>query len=135
MVSPRSGCNHLPMAGDTFSFRFGFWKPLLAVFGMGPARSRVEVDRSTVRVRMGWAFRAKIDRATIVRAFADTNKYWGIGVHGWGGSWLVNGSVSGIVTVAIDPPAPARVLGYPIRLRTLSVSLEDPAAFLARLGA
>ncbi len=128
-------CDDLPVAGDTFPIRFGFWKPLLVVVGMGPARSRVEIDRTKVRVRMGWAFRAKIDRASIVRAFADSNKYGGIGVHGWRGSWLVNGSVSGIVTIAIDPPARARVLGYPIRLRTLYLSLEDPAAFLARLGA
>ncbi len=122
------------MVEDTFPIRFGFWKPLLAVFGMGPSRSRVVIDPTTVRVRMGWAFRAKIDRVSIVRAFADTDKWGGIGVHGWRGTWLVNGSVSGIVTLAIDPPAPARVLGYPIRLRTLYVSLEDPAGFLARLN-
>ncbi len=122
------------MVDDVFPIRFGFWKPLLVILGMGPSRSRVEIDRTTVRVRMGWAFRARIDRASIVRAFADSNKYGGIGVHGWRGSWLVNGSVSGIVTIEFDPPAPARVMGYPIRLRTLYVSLENPEGFLAQLA-
>ena len=122
------------MAADTFPIRFGFWKPLLVVAGMGPTQSRVEIDGSVVRVKMGWAFRARIDRPSIVRAVADSNKYAGIGVHGWRGTWLVNGSVSGIVTISIDPPAPARVLGFPIRLRTLYVSLEDPTGFLGRLG-
>jgi hypothetical protein len=122
------------VAQETFPIRFGFWTPLLVVVGMGPARSWLKIDRTTVRVRMGWAFQTKIDRASIVRAVADSNKYGGIGVHGWRGTWLVNGSVSGIVTITIDPPAPARVLGFPIRLRTLYVSLEDPTGFLSRLG-
>jgi hypothetical protein len=122
------------MIEDMFPIRYGFWKRLLVVMGMGPARSRVKVDPTTVQVRMGWAFRAEIDRRSIVGAKSDSNKYAGIGVHGWRGSWLVNGSVSGIVTVSIDPPAPARVVGFPVRLRTLYVSLEDPAGFLARLN-
>ncbi len=58
----------------------------------------------------------------------------GWGVHGWRGRWLVNGSSHGIVVLGIDPPARARTLGLPVRLRELAVSLEDPVGFAAALG-
>lgn len=44
-------------------------------------------------------------------AYRDRDMYGGIGVHGWRGRWLVNGAVSGIATLEIDPPARASVLG------------------------
>jgi hypothetical protein len=62
------------------------------------------------------------------------NRWNGIGVHGWGGWWLVNGSVAGIVRIEIDPPARARVLGVPVRLRILEVSMQDPEALVAALS-
>lgn len=123
-----------PVDDDTFSIRYGFWKPLLVVLGMGPSRSWTKIDGPVVHVQMGWAFQARIDRTSIVRASAGTDKRSGIGVHGWRGKWLVNGSISGIVTMEIEPPAPARAVGYPIKLRTLHVSLDDPGGFLRRLG-
>ena len=83
---------------------------------------------------MGWSFRSRIDESSIERAATDSNKWAGIGVHGWRGRWLVNGSVSGIVTIEIDPPNRARVMGIPIRLRTLHVSLDDPEGFLTGLS-
>ena len=54
-------------------------------------------------------------------------------MHGWRGHGLVNGAAGPLVAVAIDPPAPARVLGFPIRLRELIVSVEDPDAVIAEL--
>ncbi len=33
-----------------------------------------------------------------------------------------------------NPAARARVVGVPVRLRLLSISLEDPDAFVERLG-
>jgi hypothetical protein len=38
------------------------------------------------------------------------------------------------VVLAIDPPARARVLGVPVRVRELAISLEDPVGFAAALG-
>jgi hypothetical protein len=117
-----------------YALRFGFWKTLLAVLGLGPRRSSAVIDPEVVHVRMGWAFRAHIDRPSIVRVAAASDKWAGIGVHGWRGRWLVNGAVSGIVTIEIDPPGKARVMGVPIRLHTLHVSLDDPDAFLDALA-
>lgn len=118
----------------TFAFRYGLFRPLLSVLGAGPSHSEVALDSDFVAVRMGWAFRSHIPRSGIRRVHRDRDRHGGIGVHGWRGRWLVNGAVSGIATLEIDPPAQARVLGFPIRLRTLHVSLEDPAGFIAAVG-
>jgi hypothetical protein len=58
----------------------------------------------------------------------------GIGVHGWAGRWLVNGSTKGVVAIDIDPPARGYVMGFPVRLRQLAVGLADPEGFLAAIG-
>ena len=116
-----------------FAFRYGLFRPLLSVFGMGPSFSEVTLEPADVAVRMGWAFRSRIPYGHIRRLHPDRDMHGGIGVHGWRGLWLVNGAVSGIVTLEIDPPVRARVLGLPIRLRTLHLSLEDPAGLIAAL--
>ena len=56
------------------------------------------------------------------------------GVHGMGGRWLVNGSGQGIVVIDLEPPQHAYVLGIPVRLRQLVVSLEDPDGLRSVLG-
>ena len=43
-----------------FAFRYGVFRPLLTVLGMGPGLSRVELSGDTLHVRMGWAFQAKV---------------------------------------------------------------------------
>jgi hypothetical protein len=55
----------------------------------------------------------------------------GIGVHGFGGNYLVNGKASGIVTLEIEPSARALLIGIPVKLRKLSVSLDEPEQFIA----
>ncbi len=116
-----------------FGFRYGLFRPLLSVLGAGPSFSEVTLEPQYVVVRMGWTFRSRIPHGSIRRVYPDRDMHGGIGVHGWRGRWLVNGAVSGIVTLEIDPPARARVLGFPVRLRTLHVSLEDPGGFTAAL--
>ena len=113
-----------------FELRYGVFRPVLVLLGMGRRHTFVEVGPDEVRAQMGWAFRARIPREHVVSAHRDRDLRWGIGVHGWRGRWLVNGSVTGIVTVEIDPPAAARVVGWPVRLRTLHVSMRDPDDFL-----
>lgn len=107
--------------------------PLFLVLGMGPRASGVEIGPDTVRVRMGWSFSAHIPRGAIRSAARDSAPVLGWGVHGFGGGWLVNGSSRGLVRLRIDPPCRAYVLGVPVRLRTLRLSLDDPDAFLAGL--
>ena len=102
--------------------------------GLVPRWSRLTIDAERVVVRMSYAFRSAFDRSTI-RSVAPLNgRVWGWGVHGWRRRWLVNGSSRGIIVLTIDPPARARVIGVPIRVRELAVSLDDPAGFVAALG-
>jgi hypothetical protein len=122
------------VAATRFAFRCGFFRWLLVVLGSGPKWSSVDVDDTQMRVGMGIGFRATIPRASVRRCARDQDMRWGVGVHGWRGRWLVNGATTGIVTLDIDPPAPARVLGWPIRLRQLHVSVEDPDGLVAALA-
>lgn len=119
---------------ERFAIRFGFWKWLLALLGMGPGVSDVETGPRELRVRMGWGFRTTIPASSVSGVHRDRDMWWGIGVHGWAGRWLVNGSVRGIVRIEVDPPARAWVIGVPVRLRELFVSLDDPDGFVAALS-
>lgn len=91
------------------------------------------LDDESLRVRMGFSFRAEIPRPSIKSVNPFSGLALGIGVHGWRGQWLVNGSTRSLVTIEIDPPAPAKVLGIPVRLRILQVSIESPEQFMAAL--
>jgi hypothetical protein len=105
----------------------------MAAIGIRPANSWVEVSPPLVRVRMGWAFSLRAGRADVASAALDHDRVWAWGVHGWRGRWLVNGSSGGLVRIGLDPPAPGRVLGFPLRVHTLRVSVEDPEGLLAAL--
>jgi hypothetical protein len=118
----------------TFSILYGSWKPLLVALGMGPRFSGVEIGGGELRVRMGWAFRSRIPLGSVTGARTLTGRVGGVGVHGWRGRWLVNGSMNAIVGIDIDPEARALATGMPVRLHYLSLSLEDPDGFLAALG-
>jgi hypothetical protein len=117
-----------------FAFSYGKLRMLMTILGLGPGLSRIEVRSADVVVRMGWAFRARIERSAITSAHEDQMLGLGIGVHGWRGQWLVNGSTEGIVTLDIDPPGRGLALGFPVKVRRLQVSVEDPGRFLAALG-
>ena len=51
--------------------------------------------------------------------------------HGWRSRWPVNGSSKDIVELTIAPPVRAYVMGAPIKLQTLYVSVTDPQALIA----
>jgi len=108
----------------------GFFRLL----GMGPAVSGVWVGQDTIRVMMGWTFRAEIPRAAVREIRADSDAVYGWGVHGWGGQWLVNGSSSGLVRLEIEPEVRAWVIGVPVRLRTLRLSLDAPDQLMSLLS-
>ena len=102
-----------------------------------PSSAYVELDDQTIHVRLGWAFSARIPRGLVAKAGPGRPPAIRLtaGAHGWGGRWLVNGAPDGIVAIELSEPVRAFVSGFPIRLKELSVSLEDPEAFLAALGA
>jgi hypothetical protein len=102
-----------------------------------PSGSYVELDGDSIHVRMGWAFSARIPRPLVARAGPGKPPRIPLtaGAHGWAGRWLVNGAPDGIVDIELSEPVRAHVVAFPVRLKVLSVSLEDPDGFLATLGA
>ena len=122
------------MAAQWFSLRYGAvsrW--LLTLFASGPGRSGIAVGDADVAVEMGWSFggRAPLPSVTSARPLADT--VVSRGVHGWRGDWLVNGAGDGLVEVRFEPPMKAHVIGLPVRVRRLRVSVDDPEGFARAL--
>jgi hypothetical protein len=113
--------------------RFGRLELLFRLLGITRASSYADVAPDRVRVRMGWAFGTQMPR-TSIRSARRVRNAISIGVHGWRGRWLVNGAAGPLVAIAIDPPARARVLGFPVRLRELIVSVDDPDALIRELS-
>jgi hypothetical protein len=103
------------------------------MFGCTPTNSFLAVDDDVLRVRMGWSFKTDIPRANIRSASRAPDSPLSIGIHGWGGRWIVNGAASPMVAISIEPPVRARVLGFPVTLRELLVSVDDPEALVAAL--
>ncbi|MGG5259242.1 hypothetical protein [Phycicoccus avicenniae] len=111
--------------------------PVLGALLAGAALGRpaVVLTEDHLEVRLGLGWRSTVPRADIVAAGHDPRHPISIGAHGWRGDWLVNTSGHGLVRIDLDPPGRGRVFGVPVRLRTLRLSLADPDAFLAALGA
>jgi hypothetical protein len=102
--------------------------------GLGPRFSDVTADDQRLVVRMGWGFRARLPRSAIASAERTRGLVGGIGVHGWHGRWLVNGAATGLVMIRFDPSQRARVMGFPVRLRALYLSLEEPDRFVSQIA-
>jgi hypothetical protein len=120
--------------GLSFSpFMTAVMTPMLA----GPRRCHVVVTPDRLSVEMGtggWAFSGTVPRSSITRVVRVTGPVWAWGAHGWRGRWLVNGSSRGLVQITIKPAASGRCLMFPITLRELTVSLDEPDQFVAALG-
>jgi len=114
----------------SFDRSYGILSSLLL---LRPADSYVEVDDLEVYVKMGWAFRSHFPKSAIAR-IEKTNKHpLSRGVHGFAGRWLVNGSGQGIVSISLSPTQRGYVMGFPVRLRQLMVSMNEPAGFIETL--
>jgi hypothetical protein len=100
------------------------WSWLLTVLLIPRRFAYIRIDDDIVRVRLGWAFRTRFLRATVV-SVSDHRPVVSVGAHGWKGRWLVNGANRPIATIRLSSPARARVLGVPIMVRELMVSVED----------
>ena len=117
-----------------FPIRFTGFNRAMVVLGILPSRSVVEVHGHELRVRMTWAFRMRAPLASVRAVVPYAGRVWGWGAHGWRGRWLVNGSSSGILQIDLEPPARARTIGWPIKVRTLLVSVEEPEGLMAALA-
>ena len=117
-----------------YQISFGAFGPLMRLIGLWKSNSYVEVDRDRLSARMGWAFRTTLPLSSIRSVHPFVGIPGGIGVHGFRGRYLVNGAATGIVSIEVEPTAPATMLGVPVKLSRLSVSLEDPGRFLREVG-
>jgi hypothetical protein len=77
--------------------------------------------------------RATIPRSAAREVALDPDAVTGWGVHGWHGCWLVNGSASGLVRFEIEPAAQAWVIGIPVQLKTLRLSVMSPSELINEL--
>ncbi len=117
-----------------FPVRFTGANKTMALLNMRPTNCYLDVTEDLVEVRMSAYFRASIPRARIASVRDDEAAVWGWGVHGGFGTWLINGSSSGIVRIEVDPEIKARMLGMPVSLHTLRVALDDPEGLEAALS-
>ena len=124
------------LAGEgarAFNFDWlGLLSPLFFVLRLNAHCSHILLSATELDVQMGWAFSARIPLSALRSAAADESFVGGIGVHGFGSSWLVNGSHRSICRLELEG-APARVLGVPLTLRTLRLGVAERAEFLAAL--
>ncbi|HEY5957364.1 MAG TPA: hypothetical protein VIV60_12450 [Polyangiaceae bacterium] len=100
---------------------------------IAPEASYVEIDGPKVTVRMSWAFRSRFDRGTLLSVERAKDVLLTRGVHGFAGRWLVNGSGQGIVALKFEPVQRAYVLGFPVQLKQLLVSVEDVDGVISAL--
>jgi hypothetical protein len=104
----------------------------------GPGRGGVELDSTLLRVRMA-DFHLDIPRSSVRSAARSARSVRGtIGVHGGRGRWLVNGSYSGLVELAIEPPCyiprQPSTLFLRSKVSSLTISLVDPDGFIAAVN-
>jgi hypothetical protein len=106
-----------------------------AVGALAGPRREVEVGDQAVSVRMGWMGWAIVPRSSITSARVTSTKLIdGIGIHGFRGRWVINGRMGKAVELTIDPPARLKITGLPVKLTTLVVGVDDPAALVAELS-
>jgi hypothetical protein len=109
-------------------------RPLLLLTAATASNSYVEVAGDLVRVRMGFGFGTSFPRDVVRHAARwEGRTPLSIGVHGWRGRWLVNGARRPLVVIDLDPTQRARMLGVPVRLRQLIVSVDDPDTLIDEL--
>jgi hypothetical protein len=117
----------------TFAIRYTGLNSLMKYLGMGPNRSGIDVG-TDVRIRMGWAFSVRFRREEIASVALDAQRVYGWGVHGWRGRWLVNGSSKGLVRIDLRDPVRGRLMGVPVKVSTIRVSMETPDDLVAALS-
>jgi hypothetical protein len=117
----------VPVSSNVARFPISFdpWYGVFSSFlGLAPATAYVELAGAQVEVRMGWAFRSRFPRSAVASTSTLDIRPLSRGVHGFGGRWLVNGSGRGILSIHLDPVQRAYVMGVPVRVRELLVSVS-----------
>jgi hypothetical protein len=117
---------------------------LVAGLGAGRTAPRVTASSAAVDVRMGWGFRATLAREDVASArplIGGLGELPGPlrlsvlrGVNYWRGTALVNGAGTDLVDITLDRPSWVRLGPFPVRMRRLIVSAEDPSGLVAALN-
>lgn len=126
-TGPNPATYRVPISFDPW------YRVLSRLVGLSPADAFVELAGEQVTVRMAWAFSSKFPRAAVASVSCPEMRPLSRGVHGFAGRWLVNGSGKGIVAIELNPAQRGHVLGVPVTLRELLISLQEPAEVAARL--
>ena len=98
-----------------------------------PSDSYLEISGDQVYVRMAWAFRAHFRRSSVASTAPLKERPLSRGVHGFSGRWLVNGSGDGILVINFKSAQRGYVMGFPVGLKQLMVSVDDPVALATAL--
>ena len=102
-------------------------RPLVLLTASTASNSYVNGTGDLVRVRLVFGFATSFPKDAVRHAARwDSRAPLSIGVHGWRGKWLVNGARRPLVAIDLDPAQRARVLGLPVKLCQIVVSLDDP---------
>jgi hypothetical protein len=122
-------------APQWFTLRYGALSRFaLKLVGSGPEHSGIAVSDADLAIKMGRSFDGRAPRTSVVSARALTDTVISRGVHGWRGDWLVNGDGSGLVELRFEPPMRGHVLLFPVRVRRLRISVDDPDGLVAAVG-
>jgi hypothetical protein len=127
-----------PRSAEPLVFRFSYHRLSRLVFALVAlawSRSSVVLRPDRIDVRFGWGFIGSFPRVEVRTAAHRTERVFECGVHGFAQRWVVNGSHRGLVRIVFAAPQPARVGVVPVRVRSLTLSLEEPDSFLAALAA
>ena len=127
MIATSPQVARFPIAFDPWYAAFS------SLLGLPPSTAYVELDGDQIHVQMGWAFRSRFPRSAVASASLLDVRPLSRGVHGFAGRWLVNGSGRDIVSIRLDPAQRAHVMGVPLRLRELLISVADGRAVVAAL--
>jgi hypothetical protein len=100
------------------------WRWLLPVFLLPKRLAYIRIDGSDVKIRMSWAFRMKFARADVMEV-VNHRPVVSVGVHGWKGRWLVNGAHRPIAVIRLSRPVRALMIGFPVHVREVLVSVDD----------
>ncbi len=115
--------------------RSPWWRPLLVLFGATAARAELAVERERLVARFGW-YRLEVPRAQVAAVESVRWPWWGgIGWRYWGGRLGLIGASAPVLCVRLASQHRARLLGIPLRVRELCISVDDPAAVRAALAA
>ena len=117
-----------------FTLRYGSFSRalLLKLVAAGPEHSGIAVHDGDLAIKMGRSFSGRAPRASVAGARPLADTVFSRGVHGWRGDWLVNGAGDGLVEVLLRSADAAHVCGFPVRVRRLRLSVDDPDGLVER---